>query len=309
MSTLTDPYGFALTTMVEAQRGLSEREVHEFLSTGVLPDLSEPPDDDFNERTLDSVQIHPLGDVRTWLSGTIPLSITASSFLADGKSHNVSLNGETTAFKFNPSQPRDSEGQWTDGESGKFNVLTDAQAKKFYVSRDQFDKIAVRHYTETGYENINGQLNRLPGVKMSKYDKGVDKIMRSLLIKSPVDVKLFRGTTSDALMGSENSTPNDLMKLVDSTFTTRGWSSTTIKQSVFADLGAIGGGLESDIILEIEAPRGTLMQYVAPDAITPEEHEMVLAPGTRYRVLAVRLTPDDEMTRAVIRVRVEGQSP
>jgi len=112
--------GFALFEMVKAQRGMSPLEIEVFLATGEKPDTSLPPleyrEDDVDFDTLVLTE----QDARALLSGQ---TVVASSFLDFDSSHGVSPFYETLirdaeAFKFNPNQPRDEDGRWTDGFPG-----------------------------------------------------------------------------------------------------------------------------------------------------------------------------------------------
>lgn len=106
MSAVTYQYGFKLTTPLEAQRGMTEAEALRFLATGEALDLSQPasepsgPGPDFQDISL--------SDARAWLTGERPEALVAAVARWFGVP-------EVLVAKFDPHQPRDSEGKWTDG--------------------------------------------------------------------------------------------------------------------------------------------------------------------------------------------------
>ena len=102
MSALTDPMGFKLATLVEAQRGMTESEVLRYLVTGELPDLSQLPDEPEIITPPSDAQVLPISVATDWLAGRFTDAVVASGI----------------AFKFNPNQPRDNDGKWTDGTPG-----------------------------------------------------------------------------------------------------------------------------------------------------------------------------------------------
>jgi ADP-ribosyltransferase exoenzyme len=99
VSALTDPKGFKLTTLVAAQRGMTEGEALRYVEFDVLPNLSQPPIDPESSTITPDAQVVPQQIVVDWLAGKFPDPVVAA----------------VLAFKFNPNQPRDSDGQWTDG--------------------------------------------------------------------------------------------------------------------------------------------------------------------------------------------------
>lgn len=79
MSALTYQYGFKLTTLAEAQRGMTEAEALRFLATDEVPDLSQPPSEP--SRLSGNTQIMPLDTARRWLSGEDPATLVAATLL------------------------------------------------------------------------------------------------------------------------------------------------------------------------------------------------------------------------------------
>lgn len=105
MSALTEDAGFRFTTLVEAQRGMTDAEADQFLLTGVMPDLSLPP----TEPEVPDEEIRTDAEARDFLAGFTGMVASGSDiFLAQAESHSA-------AFKFDPNQPRDKDGKWSDG--------------------------------------------------------------------------------------------------------------------------------------------------------------------------------------------------
>lgn len=110
MSSLTDPIGGMLNQLVEAQRGMTDAEAIRFLQTGELPDLSQPPveSDEPEPATLTE------DEALRFLAGE-PL-VAAAGFSVPSSLHYDLTNSEV--FKFNPRQPRDGDGRWTETPGG-----------------------------------------------------------------------------------------------------------------------------------------------------------------------------------------------
>lgn len=121
---LTSDLGGMLTELVEAQRGLTDAEVDAFLTAGELPDLAEDPEDENDED--DEPPVLHLGEARAFLAG-LPLGVVAAGgFSSPSQPHYESP--VRAVFKFNPNQPRDYEGKWTD--TGLGGPLGTAPTKK-----------------------------------------------------------------------------------------------------------------------------------------------------------------------------------
>ncbi len=103
--------GGKLTTLVEAQRGMTADEAYRFMQTGEVPDLSVTPQP---ERVPDDTQVLPLSVTLEWLGGEGG-ALTAAGFFPHSMWHGALLDDVTLVARFDPRQPRDSEGKWTDG--------------------------------------------------------------------------------------------------------------------------------------------------------------------------------------------------
>lgn len=113
MSGLHAPLGGMLDVMVEAQRGLTEAEAIAFLATGQLPDLSRDPEDEGVDVDLGPVLLDDYEAVA--LLGKLALT-AAGGFLSSSTLHHTLSRSVT--MRFDPSQPRDEDGKWTDGGIG-----------------------------------------------------------------------------------------------------------------------------------------------------------------------------------------------
>lgn len=107
MSSLSDQITFGLDVMVEAQRGMSTAEAMHFLRTGELPDLSQPPAEDVEPPEPD---VLTPDEALRFLAGE---QLTAAAGFLVPSSLHCELPGRE-AFKFDPNQPRDSEGRWSE---------------------------------------------------------------------------------------------------------------------------------------------------------------------------------------------------
>lgn len=111
MSALTDPNAFGLDALVETQRGMTDAEALRFLQTGELPNLAQPPVEDVEPPEPD---VLTPDEALRFLAGE---QLTAAAgFFVPSSLHYDLPKSET--FKFNPRQPRDSDGKWTDGPGG-----------------------------------------------------------------------------------------------------------------------------------------------------------------------------------------------
>lgn len=150
MSAVNDPNGGMLTKLVEAQRGMSDAEVAVFLATGVYPDLSLPPDVSLPVGSSDDAPVMSEDSAREWLSGMTASGGGDKNFFVS-KSHSEILTSETITFDFDPHQPRDKSGRWTDGAPGVATIKVKTGLKpgkqitpaKIYKKHSDGDVVAV----------------------------------------------------------------------------------------------------------------------------------------------------------------------
>lgn len=137
MTPLASESGAQLDVLVEAQRGLTDTEIAEFLVTGVPPDLSQSSHDSLDApRANDDDVVMGKGDARAYLAGISGLVAGASFSLAQ---HHNDVYHSDVALKFNPKQPRDpNTGKWVDnivGELSDGDILKRAQRVQEVMGR------------------------------------------------------------------------------------------------------------------------------------------------------------------------------
>lgn len=181
--------------------------------------------------------------------------------------------------------------------SSDFHSFTHAQAQK---SQDDYmaksgekwtgaQKQAITAYTGSKYVEINDYLrkpdNNDPAMK--KYATQIQAGMRPLAH----DQLLLRGSSYKIFPpGFQNI--EGVKKLVGEEIADTGFVSTSIAGS--------GGEFTKAIKLHIEAPVGTMAAYVRSISSHPHENEMILAAGTKFRILSV----DTSGHQPVVRLRV-----
>lgn len=192
---------------------------------------------------------------------------------------------------FDPDQPRNRLGMWSK-ISGKlkYRPLSRKDMGPFARPKTAAQRRAVAEYSGGGYEDVHA----------GAADKTKSELLR-MLKPSPRNALLYRGTTITDILGFDVS-HNDFDQLRDSvgkSFTIDTLTSTTIDRKALAEL-------EHDVILEIEAPKGTNMAYIADAALYSEEEEMLLEPGLSYRIISVDTSSQPDNASAVVRVRIES---
>lgn len=150
-------------------------------------------------------------------------------------------------------------------------------------------KQAITAYTGSKYVEINDYLrkpdNNDPAMK--KYATQIQAGMRPLAH----DQLLLRGSSYKIFPpGFQNI--EGVKKLVGEEIADTGFVSTSIAGS--------GGEFTKAIKLHIEAPVGTMAAYVRSISSHPHENEMILAAGTKFRILSV----DTSGHQPVVRLRV-----
>ncbi|WP_431892672.1 phage minor capsid protein [Micromonospora haikouensis] len=95
---------------------------------------------------------------------------------------------------------------------------------------------------------------------------------------------------------------NGLAGLVGQTLQDRGFMSTTISR--LSDNGQMQIAQMRRVRMDIEVPAGTPAAYVEALSAHPGQHELILAPGTSYRVVSVR----EDGPHIVVTVRVVGHA-
>lgn len=162
-----------------------------------------------------------------------------------------------------------------------FPERTDAFMTKMQKSMKTWspsERAALVRYTSSAYREINGVLrgrlaDSLTIRKLAaKIVAGMAPTTENVLVRRGVGLDAFGlGHTGGAraLAG--------LRKLVGTTFDDAGFSSTSIKRP-------FGG----DVVMNIKVPKGTPAAYVESITRYKGEYELLLPPGTKFKVNAVR---------------------
>jgi hypothetical protein len=168
--------------------------------------------------------------------------------------------------------------------------LQDDQAKWTTAQR-----AGLRRYTDTHYVEMNKYLRGQVDYISPEDLRGAQQAQLGMR-PSTVPILLHRGAGTGSQIGVKNAKLSDIEALVGKTLTDKGFMSTSV-----------GGraAFTTHVVLEIECPVGTQMAYVDRVSVNKGENEMVLAAGTRYKIVSVK----EEKTKAgtkqlVVRTRV-----
>jgi hypothetical protein len=182
-------------------------------------------------------------------------------------------------------------------------------ANSTYVGEETFRGIVS--YTEQSHDGINTRLRNLrgrrgPSTSLDKAENEVVKMMDKAFDKASVQltepVKVHRGTLLDSydLMVDESDLPNAVSKMFreGAEFVDYGFGSTSIDRGIadrftnpqhMTDAEDIEDrGRMVSIRMEITLPKGTRVL-----AGRPEEKELILPRGTKYRVIKSSNTGDE----------------
>ena len=150
---------------------------------------------------------------------------------------------------------------------------------------------ALKNYTGGGYSGMNGYLR---GAYEYAGPQVKDQVLQVQSAMMPIqqDTLLIRGTGWEQLPKQFHS-PELAKKLVGKTIEDPGFMSTAVAGS--------GGEFPGNVHLTIEAPAGTPGVFVRELSLHKGENEMLLAAGTRFRVISVEST---SMYTIAMRLRV-----
>lgn len=186
-----------------------------------------------------------------------------------------------------PALPADSAGYRHFSETEVMRMHEVMQAARPWTASQ---RAALRKYTSNAYTQMNGHLRSGKPLSADTSIKNAQDGMRP----STEPMLLHRGTgISQFGLQDEHLIWGLTGKLLED----KGFMSTS-----FGGRAAFGG----KVLLEIEAPRGTPMAVAKGISHYSSENEVVLAAGTKYRVL--RVSTEDggwQGKRYVVRVRVE----
>lgn len=151
-------------------------------------------------------------------------------------------------------------------------------------------KQAITTYTGSSYQEINDYLRGKgedPTGKYQKYATQIQAGMRPLAH----DQLLIRGSSYKIFPAGFNDIQG-VKKLIGEDISDVGFVSTSI--------AGAGGEFTKALKLHIEAPVGTMGAYVRSISSHPGENEMILAAGTKFRILSV----DTSGHQPIVRLRV-----
>lgn len=147
----------------------------------------------------------------------------------------------------------------------------------------QEGRAAYVKYTGSSYREINAQLREGRFGKASQYSVDHTETIRAAqkdMMPSTRPIILKRGTKPSQF---GVNTPDDMYSLVGQELEEKGFLSTS------ADGPAAFGGT---VMMDIEAPVGSAMAWVMPVSQHAHEREMMVAAGTRFKILQVKPNAD-----------------
>lgn len=146
------------------------------------------------------------------------------------------------------------------------------------------EQIAAMHnYSVTQYRNMNGCLRTGTGCDPDTQARNAE--LESAMTPTTEAATVFRAMTLANLAGGIQA--SDLDSLVGGEISDPGFTSTSLDRAQTEIFGA-----EQDSVdLQIEMPAGTRAVVPGNDAALPEEQEVILPPGTRYRVVEASNPP------------------
>jgi hypothetical protein len=164
-------------------------------------------------------------------------------------------------------------------DSDLFETMTTTQARSMQTTMGDWtyeQQSALRFYTGSGYHDMNGFLRgktRAVSDVVKRYIRdaksGMKPVTRNFLV--------HRGTnyTQFGVHSFE-----ELVRMVGMDVTDEGFVSTSV--------GGRAAFSSNNVIMEIEVPKGAKAAYLKPISNFPSENELLLAPGTRFRILQVK---------------------
>ena len=176
--------------------------------------------------------------------------------------------------------------------------LTDAQSK---IDMTTEQLITVRGYSGIEYQEINPFLRGKPtpkgytGDSKKMYEERVSSMANEMTgmfdqISVPAEDNfvVFRGIAG---------TPNKKYK-VGSTFTDKGFSSTAVN---FNDAAGFGLAGKNPVLFEIRIPKGHKVLPMSRRLSSySDENEILLRNGTRFKVVEIKKTPNDQIQERVV---------
>ena len=158
-------------------------------------------------------------------------------------------------------------------------------------------KAGLKTYTGSSYSTMNGALRAGQSISdtMARHIRAAQAGMRP----STRPMLLHRGSGTGqfkSLGVTHGASFSDIKALEGQEFVDDAFLSTSVGGSA-----AFGG---QPVLLEIEAPTGTPMAYVDHISLNRGENEMLLAAGTRYKILTVSQSGTGYYNPIVVRMRI-----
>lgn len=144
-------------------------------------------------------------------------------------------------------------------------------------ARTPEQRAAVRDYSVSGYRDMNTCLRTGQSCDPNVTQRNAD--LESAMSTSTEPMTTHRAMTLDNLAGGV--TADQLASLVGTEISDAGFTSTSLDPAQTQVFGAE----QNSVDLEIEMPAGTRALFSGTDAAIPDEQEVILPPGTRYRVV------------------------
>jgi hypothetical protein len=225
--------------------------------------------------------------VATWLTspaGTKHIKDQEAVLAAQAQKAKDAAEAEKKAKELEANQPA------LPADSARYRVFNERDMDRMHEAMQRErpwtpgQRSALTKYTGSAYHQMNSHLRSGGDLGSDRSIKNAQEGMRP----STEDILVHRGTgISQFGIDSEAQ----IWGLTGKTMQDKGFMSTS-----FGGRAAFGG----QVLLEIEAPKGTQLAYAKPISRYSSENEVILAAGTKYKVLRV----SREGFKYVVRVRV-----
>ena len=220
------------------------------------------------------------------LSGTLPFSTVAEYMAA----HNYGAE-DYPIYSQDPVWQALAAAGTAPPDSAAVHELIENAGNKWSGSLPASQREAIHAYTGSAYANINSVLRGLSDrFSEGNYERAVEIHKALLSSPLPADCIVYRGVSSQAL-GKLKGLPDEA--LVGKVFRDKGFMSTSLNRG-----DAFGG----DVLLEIEAPRGTPAAYVGHISQAGHYESEVLFDVNR--IMKITSARRDMNGRRIIRVRI-----
>ena len=201
-------------------------------------------------------------------------------------------NGTTSDYysiydKYNPSQPRNKDGEWTSGGGGGGASAPSKSASAGGAAITDSEAKALDTYKNKNFKKINNSLRKKSDMDSATSDtvKGLDSAIDK---QKPLSKKteLYRGIISADIAKAARKDPGSMVGKV---ITDDGYMSTTTSLAVAKGFaGASFGAKSGSVVMRISAPKGTkaveMDKFGDKKKYTNKEAEMLLARGSKIKI-------------------------